>query len=87
MKKLYRSRENKKIAGVCGGLAEYFDLDPNLIRIGVFLLVLMSGIGILAYVAAWAIIPERPTHIDVDYDIDSDSAAEDQKQSSNEDKY
>lgn len=47
----------------------------------------MSGIGILAYVAAWAIIPERPTHIDVDYDIDSDSAAEDQKQSSNEDKY
>ncbi|MGM0548646.1 MAG: PspC domain-containing protein [Bacillota bacterium] len=87
MKKLYRSRENKKIAGVCGGLAEYFDLDPNLIRIGVFLLGLMSGIGLLAYVAAWAIIPERPTHIDVDYDIDSDSAAEDQQQSSNEDKY
>lgn len=84
MKKLYRSRKNKRIGGVCAGLAEYFDLDPNLIRLGAFLLALMSGVGILVYIAAWAIIPEKPSHIDVDYNVSSDS--ENQKQQNNDNK-
>lgn len=57
--KLYRSRENRLIAGVCGGLAEYLDLDPNLIRVVLLLLVALRGAGLLAYVIAWVILPEK----------------------------
>lgn len=72
MKKLYRSRTNKKVGGVCGGIAEYFNLDPSLIRLGAVILIFIWGAGLLAYIAAWAIIPERPTHIDVEYEINSE---------------
>jgi phage shock protein PspC (stress-responsive transcriptional regulator) len=56
-KKLYRSTSNKIIAGVCGGLADYFGLDATLIRIIWVLLVLMAGTGILAYIIAWILMP------------------------------
>jgi phage shock protein C len=59
-KKLYRSRSNKMIAGICGGLAEYMDADPTVIRLVAALLVLAGGLSIWAYLIAWVIIPEQP---------------------------
>ena len=59
-KKLYRSKKNKAIAGVCGGIAEYCNVDPLLVRLGWIFLTLMSfGAGILAYIIAWLIMEER----------------------------
>ncbi len=59
-KKLYRSRENRMIAGVCGGLGEYFEIDPTLVRLAVVFFSLWWGGGILLYLLAWFIIPEEP---------------------------
>jgi phage shock protein C len=60
MKELKRSRTNRMVAGVCGGIGEYFEIDPNVIRlIWVVLTVLTSGAGILIYLLAWLIIPEE----------------------------
>ncbi len=59
-KKLYRSIDDKKIAGVCGGLGEYFDIDPTIIRLALVALVLAAGSGVLAYILAWIIVPEQP---------------------------
>ncbi|UCE24567.1 MAG: PspC domain-containing protein [Candidatus Zixiibacteriota bacterium] len=58
-KRLYRSTTNKVIAGVCGGLGEYFNLDPVFIRvIAVILALIPHGFGIVAYIIAWIIIPK-----------------------------
>ncbi|MNM66156.1 Phage shock protein C [compost metagenome] len=62
-KKLYRSDTDKMISGVCGGLAEYFDIDATLIRIGWVVLVFMLGTGILAYLICALIIPHKPDYI------------------------
>lgn len=59
-KKLYRSSKDKKIAGVCAGIAEYFDIDPNLARLVGVLSLLCWGIGGFAYAVAWAMLPEAP---------------------------
>lgn len=59
-KKLYRSREDRVIGGVCGGLADFFDIDSTWIRLGFILIVLAGGAGILAYIIAWIVIPEEP---------------------------
>ena len=59
-KKLYKSNQNKMIDGVCAGIAEYFGIDPTLIRLGVVLLSLMGFSGILAYIIAAIIIPRAP---------------------------
>jgi len=59
-KKLYRSRTNRSIAGVCGGLAEYLSLDVTLIRFAMVILAFVFGGGILAYLIGWMIIPEEP---------------------------
>lgn len=59
-KKLYRSRTERRIAGVCGGLAEYFDLDPLLVRVVMAVLALTNGIGFLFYILAWLFVPEAP---------------------------
>lgn len=60
-KKLYRSRTDKKIAGVCGGLAEYFNIDPVIVRIGFVILLLPGGFpGLLPYIILWLIVPEAP---------------------------
>ena len=83
MKKLYRSRKNKKVGGVCGGIAEYFGWDPTMVRLGAVILIFIWGAGLLAYIAAWAIIPERPSHIDVDYDVSSEPVYEEQPESEN----
>ncbi len=61
-KKLMRSRSDRKIGGVCAGLAQYLDLDVALVRILWFFIAFISGIipGLVAYVLAWIIIPEEP---------------------------
>ena len=58
-KRLYRSRENRMLCGVCAGIAEYFNIDPTLIRL-LFVLFGLSGSGILAYIIAAIIIPDSP---------------------------
>lgn len=57
-KRLTRDAKNKKIAGVCAGIANYFDLDPTLVRVIWILLVCVAGTGVLAYLIAWAVMPE-----------------------------
>ena len=66
-KKLMRSRTDRKIAGVCAGLAQYLDLDTSLVRILWFFVGIVSGIfpGIIAYILAWIIIPEEPLRLPV----------------------
>ena len=59
-KRLYRSVSDKKICGVCSGIAEYFKLDPTLVRLAWAALVLFAGTGILAYILAALVIPEKP---------------------------
>ena len=59
-KKLMRSSTNKKIAGVCAGLADYFDMDPTIIRVLWLLAVLCFGTGLLAYVILWIVLPLAP---------------------------
>lgn len=59
-KKLYKSATDKKIAGVCGGIAEYFDVDATLIRLAWVLFSLLGGSGLLAYIIAALIMPEQP---------------------------
>jgi phage shock protein PspC (stress-responsive transcriptional regulator) len=58
-RKLYRSKK-KWLAGVCGGVAEYLNLDPTIIRVLWVILSLIYGIGILAYIVAWILIPKNP---------------------------
>jgi phage shock protein PspC (stress-responsive transcriptional regulator) len=60
---LVRSRTDRRIAGVCGGLAEYFDVDPTIVRVTWVILSIIAGavvFGIVAYVIAWFIIPSAP---------------------------
>lgn len=62
MKKLYRSNKEKMLAGVFGGIGEYFSVDPTLLRVGFVLLVILTAIipGIIAYVVMALIIPQSP---------------------------
>ena len=59
-KRLHRSNENKVVAGVCGGIAEYFDMDPTLIRLAWILFCALGGSGLLAYIIMAIIMPSRP---------------------------
>lgn len=59
-KKLYRSVTDKMLGGVCGGLAEYFAIDPVIVRLIFVLAVVFGGSGILAYIILWIIIPQKP---------------------------
>ncbi len=59
-KRLYRSRQHNVIAGVCGGLGEYFDVDPVFVRILAVILVFAHGIGLVAYIVAWIAMPKSP---------------------------
>ena len=61
MKKLCKSSTDRKVAGVCGGLAEYFGVDSTLVRIIVTMLVLCAGSGLLAYIIAAVVMPEPET--------------------------
>ena len=60
-KRLVRSRANRKIAGVCAGFAEYFDLDVTLVRVvWLVLLLIPPCLGLLSYLIAWIVMPEEP---------------------------
>ncbi len=60
-KRLYRSRDDRMIAGICGGLADYFGVDPVIIRIIAFVLLLPGGLpGFIPYVTLWMVVPEEP---------------------------
>ena len=61
-KKLYRNTSNKMIAGVCSGLAEYLNIDPTIVRL-IWALIALSGAGLVAYLVAAIIIPEKPSDI------------------------
>jgi phage shock protein PspC (stress-responsive transcriptional regulator) len=59
MKKLYRSQEDRKIAGVCAGLGEFFDLDPVFFRLFFLFSILFGGLGAVAYLMLWILVPLR----------------------------
>ena len=59
-KKLYRSRTDKKVCGVCGGLAKYLNMDVTIMRLIAVLLILFAGGGLLAYIICALVIPEEP---------------------------
>lgn len=60
MKRLYRSKFDRKVCGVCGGIAEYFNIDPTLVRLGWVLVTCMScGTGIIAYFVSAVVIPDQ----------------------------
>jgi phage shock protein PspC (stress-responsive transcriptional regulator) len=59
-KKLYRSKTERILAGICGGFAEYFNVDPTWIRLAWAAFALLGGFGILAYIICWILIPKKP---------------------------
>jgi phage shock protein C len=59
-RKLYRSKTNRQVAGVCGGLAQHFNVDATLIRVLFVLLAVLGGSGLVLYVAMWIIVPKEP---------------------------
>ncbi len=62
MKRLYRSNKEKMLAGICGGFAEYWDIDPTMVRLIVAFLAIVTGIvpAVLVYILGMIIIPARP---------------------------
>ncbi len=80
MRTLYRSRKNRIIAGVCGGIGEYLDIDPAIIRIAWLLLTFLGGMSIIVYILAWVVIPDEKSKKNV---IEEWSSKED-KEKSNE---
>ena len=57
-RKLYRSRDQRMIAGVCGGLADYFNIDATLVRVLFLLLAVFGGTGLVIYIVMWVIVPD-----------------------------
>lgn len=65
-KKLYRSNTNKKLCGVCGGLAEFLNIDPTIVRLIWALIVFCAGAGVLAYIVCALVIPEKSDIVDAE---------------------
>ena len=59
-RRLYRSRTDRKLAGVCGGLAQYFNTDATLMRVLFVVLALLGGPGLVLYLLMWVLVPEEP---------------------------
>ena len=57
-RKIFKKSENKKVFGVCGGIADYFNIDPTIVRLGAIVLALCSGVGILAYLIGAIVMPK-----------------------------
>jgi len=73
-KKLYRSRESRVIGGVCGGIGEYFEIDPVIVRLVFLILFFVFGVGLITYIIAWIIIPDKPLdQAEVEYEIDEEA--------------
>lgn len=62
-KKLYRSKKDKMVAGICGGIGEYFDVDSTLVRLLTVIFVLLGGAGFVVYIIGWIIIPQTPEQV------------------------
>lgn len=62
-KRLYKSRNNKMICGVCAGIADYFNIDPSIVRVLWAVLALAAGTGVLAFIACAIILPEGDTEV------------------------
>jgi phage shock protein C len=62
-KRLVRSTNDRKLAGVCAGLADYFDLDPTIVRVLWVVAFFCAGSGLLAYIILWVAVPEGPTGV------------------------
>ena len=58
--KLYRSKKDRKVAGVCGGLGEYLGTDATVIRVLFIVLAVLGGAGLIIYLAMWLIVPQEP---------------------------
>ena len=59
MKQFFRSTSNRKLAGVCGGIGDYFNIDPLLVRIGFVMLAWIGGGGLMIYILLWLLAPEK----------------------------
>lgn len=59
-RKLYRSKNDRKLSGVCGGLGEYIGVDPNVVRVLFIVLAVLGGAGLIIYLAMWIIVPQEP---------------------------
>ena len=59
-RRLYRSRKDRKLAGVCGGVGEYLNVDPTVVRVLFVVLAVLGGAGLLIYLAMWLLVPEEP---------------------------
>jgi len=75
MKRLYKSQKNKMIAGVCGGVAEYLDMDPVLIRLIAVLFFFTGGAALIAYIVGMIIIPNRPPETTGTMDVTQEQTA------------
>lgn len=62
VRRLYRSNDDKMVAGVCGGIGDYLNIDSIWIRLILVILIFMEGVGLLAYVILWILMPENPKH-------------------------
>jgi len=68
-RKLYRSRDERQVAGVCGGLAQYFGLDPTVVRLIFVFMALAGGPGLLIYLVLAIVVPEAPRKITFEEDV------------------
>jgi len=87
-KKLFRSQTDEMVAGVCGGIAEYFDIDATIIRLAWVLLTIMGGAGIIAYIICLFVIPKKPIYLasgDDEYIVGAKSLDGNYKEFSEED--
>ena len=63
MKRLYKSTKDRKVFGVCAGIAEYFNIDPTLVRLITLILIVAYGSGLLAYLVAALVLPDAPAEV------------------------
>ncbi len=75
-KRLYRSEKDRMIAGVCGGLGEYFGIDPVLIRLAFVVVTLVGGAGVLAYIVLWIVMPTESSVMKTGEDVIKENAEE-----------
>ena len=84
-KKLYKVNEGKMIDGVCGGIAEYFDIDVSLVRIGWVVIGLLYGVGLIGYIIAAIILPRKPASYSNVINSNVESKEEEKKDEKNDD--
>lgn len=80
MTRLYRTEEDRILGGVCGGIAEKYDLDPSLVRLATVLLFLGAGVPLVLYLAAWIVIPPKSEVEDENKEETTDSETEEDEE-------